>query len=465
MKEQDRENSFEDMLRQKATGFHLQPSDDVWANVKISLQQDKRKRRFIWLWTAVVGLFIGAGTTSLYFMSHMNSSQSSYIDRMLENDITQSQTETDAQSLVKNNTTDGTLKGEQLAKVITSASETESQQKQVNSSTKPANNASHTTWTAATQHNSNIGKNVITAANNSAEILTTVESGNSTRVQIAALTNGTFLISENNSSLSIILQQIPVNSETGAAFKDSRFSLRAEMVPIISAINYYGKHTDATAAATIDGAFADSISQLSKQNGKPLIGFSTGISLQYAASKRFALGAGIYFTQTGEKNSFLKAGGPESALDTSSITGNGTNNYSGNFSTVGSIESVSRYNWIDLSLNGEWYFIKKQKNELSLFAGAGLSKFMKYTFSANGKASSGIKNTALLNNIQEPLIFHAYNLTSQAGINYQRVISEHFSLVGGMQFHYYLSDIVLSESLVSLHPYWFGINTGFIFRF
>ncbi|MEP7128136.1 MAG: hypothetical protein ABI729_04680 [Chitinophagales bacterium] len=475
MKEQDRENNFENQLRQKAAGFRMKPSDDVWANVKISLQQDRRKRRFIWLWTAAAGILLGIGITSLYFINQMNSERSSSITNATSETAPEENQPSTAElsperEIVVSKDNDG-IETSINSKANTTAghSAIAIEQEHKNEINK-RNDASDPLQTPITEETIT-STNPSTVASNTSDITNASlsENKNLSGEQVGALTTlnvpSTLLLNadENN----VIAYQPDIHTgQPGMNFNTSRFSISGEIIPLVSRINYKSLNTGSAFSTTTDVAFADSISKLSQSSGEPLMGFSCGISGQYKLSKKIALGAGIHFTSTGEKNAFLKANNPTYLEDSASIAGNGGINFiPGKISTTGNIASVTRYTWLDFSLNGEWYFFQKQKNELSLFAGVGLSKFIKYNYSADGYATSEIQNNSFFNNSQNPPVFHVYNVTSSAGINYHRMISDHFSLVAGMQFHYYLTNIALSDIPLAAHPYWFGINTGVSYRF
>lgn len=470
MKEQDLENSFEKQLRQKAADFRLKPSDDVWANVKISLQRNKRRRRFLWLWAAAVGLFVGAGSTAWYFMNSSVSTPPITItsnvpvekEESAVTDLAAAKKETNTVNFPDENRTETGI-GKVMEEHTGSAAATDnfSGKKASGSELKnkmiPAENTS-----ASIKKNSDAGLIAEPIAVNLAgdETRSIDESMGTLEKEMLPFIS---FSAENISCIPVSHQSlIPMEGNSGL----SRFSVGAEVIPLVSFIKY-GTQGLSFAATATDVAFIDSVSKLSQSSGKPLIGFSTGINGQFDISKRFSLNAGIHFTQTGEKNSFLHAGDVEMFSDTASWVGTGGMvSNAGNYQfATGNVATTSRYNWLDFSLNGEWYFYKNRSNEISLFAGAGVSHFMSYTFSAAGYDKATLHNNSLLSNQQDPPVFHAYQLTTATGINYHRLISDRISLEAGFQFHYYLSSITLNDIPVTVHPYWLGINTGVSYRF
>ena len=90
---------------------------------------------------------------------------------------------------------------------------------------------------------------------------------------------------------------------------------------------------------------------------------------------------------------------------------------------------------------------------------------MKYTLSVPGNGEASIVNTSFFKNEQQPPVFHNYQLTGLAGLNYYHTISNHFKITTGLQFKYYLTSVTLSEIPVSAHPYWLGWNIGVVYGF
>lgn len=48
--------SFEEQVREELSGLHIKPNDVVWQSVAASLQQKRRRRWAIWLFTLLAGL-------------------------------------------------------------------------------------------------------------------------------------------------------------------------------------------------------------------------------------------------------------------------------------------------------------------------------------------------------------------------------------------------------------------------
>ena len=88
MEEQDLENNFEKLLREKADGFQLKPTAGVWTAVSNSLQSNKHKKRYLWLWAAAVGLLIGAGSATLYFLSDTDVKKTATITEITDQETT-----------------------------------------------------------------------------------------------------------------------------------------------------------------------------------------------------------------------------------------------------------------------------------------------------------------------------------------------------------------------------------------
>ncbi|MGB3076730.1 MAG: hypothetical protein WBB36_15480, partial [Chitinophagales bacterium] len=428
-----------------------------------------------WLWTAAAGILIGIGITSLYFLNQSNSKSSSpttnVTSEIAPEKIQQSTAELSPEKeIVVSKDHDNIQTAKNSKAIATTGHSAISIAKEHKNEINKSNDISDPLQTINTDE-------TITSSNHSMIASITSDIANASLSENKNLSGEPFtalttlnvpstLLLNADENIVVVHQPDLHTVQPWMNFNTSRFSISGEIIPLVSSLNYKSQNTGSVFSTTTDVAFADSISKLSQSSGEVLIGFSCGISGQYQLSKKIVLGAGINYTTTGEKNAFLKAGSSPYLEDSASVTGNLGNNYTiSKISTTGNIASVTRYNWLDFSLNGEWYFFQKQKNELSLFAGVGLSKFIEYKYAADGYETSEIHNNSFFKNSQKPPVFHVYNVTSSAGINYHRMISDHFSLLAGMQFHYYLTNIALNDIPLEAHPYWFGINTGVSYRF
>jgi len=474
MEEQDLENNFEKLLREKADGFQLKPTAGVWTAVSNSLQSNKHKRRYLWLWAAAVGLLIGAGSATLYFLSDTDVKKTATITEITDHETTSKEIPLpDKQSIITEK----------------EPSHNPETALQVNE-TKPL-------LPAAEKEAAPIHKKVTTTTGlkGASAILKSVTSKNAAVPDKAVTENGSLTFEyiqtadpspaspqqQDNNNLSImaieplppsesklayenpvaVLQpsanQIPIPS-----FKPSRFSISGEITPLISWINYGNQ--SGLGLTSSDQLMADSVSSLNQSNSKPLIGFSTSISGSYRISERFALSTGLHFSKTGEKNQVLQSG-----LQDFYATEFGSVNNSGGGPTTAANSSETlasaRYSWLDWSLKGEWFFYNHPLSRFSLSTGAGVSHFMKYTLSVPGNGEASIVNTSFFKNEQQPPVFHNYQLTGLAGLNYYHTISNHFKITTGLQFKYYLTSVTLSEIPVSAHPYWLGWNIGVVYGF
>jgi hypothetical protein len=61
------DHEFEKQVNQKLEELKLRPSDTVWMEVEKKIRQDKRRRRFLWLWVPSLFIFL---TTSGYVLYH-----------------------------------------------------------------------------------------------------------------------------------------------------------------------------------------------------------------------------------------------------------------------------------------------------------------------------------------------------------------------------------------------------------
>ena len=60
------DHEFEKQVHQKMEELRLRPSDTVWMEVEKNIRQDKRRRRFLWLWLPMLLICLTAGGYILY---------------------------------------------------------------------------------------------------------------------------------------------------------------------------------------------------------------------------------------------------------------------------------------------------------------------------------------------------------------------------------------------------------------
>lgn len=473
MEEQDLENNFEKLLREKAEGFQLKPTAGVWTAVRNSLQSNKHKKHYLWLWAAAAGLLIGAGSATLYFLTDTYNRKTTTITEITDHDTTSKEIpHPGKQSII---TEPESLHDPETAPQV---NETKPMLPVVEKEATPIHKKAATT--TGLKGASAILKSV-TAENAAVPDKAGAENGPLAFENIQAADPSQASPQQDNNNLSImVMEPLPpaaskltfenpvavlqpsANQIPITGFKPSRFSISGEITPLISWINYGNQ--SGLGLTSSDPLMADSISSLNQSNSKPLIGFSAGISGSYRISERFALSTGFHFSKTGEKNQVLPSG-----LQDFYATEFGTVNNSGGGPTTAANSSETlasaRYSWLDWSLKGEWFFYNHPLSRFSLSTGAGVSHFMKYTLSVPGNGEASIENTSFFKNEQQPPVFHNYQLTGLAGLNYYHTISHHFKITTGLQFKYYLTSVTLSEIPVSAHPYWLGWNIGVVYGF
>ena len=65
------DHEFEKQVHQKLEELKLRPSDTVWMEVERNIRQHKRRRRFLWLWSAA--LLIALTTSGIVLYRYNNS--------------------------------------------------------------------------------------------------------------------------------------------------------------------------------------------------------------------------------------------------------------------------------------------------------------------------------------------------------------------------------------------------------
>lgn len=470
MKEQELENNFENKLRRKAEDFRMKPSEKVWVDIKDSLGQRKRKRRFLWLWAAAAGLLLGTGLTSLYFTQKAATQNAPIANavEIMENEKNNSANVAGEERYSKQATNEKDTPAIETHLAETGASGLAgSGQIKSNSSSQYTNGDAMTSVHAATIETAaitgkpggnNVGQTGSTEGSLWHDDLSREQPATTQIIQLPS-----FTIANPYTDNSLAALQDFSAAQSDMLFKASRFSIGGQIIPLVSKMNYGPLNTESV-LNTADQAFADSIEKLNRSSGTPLIGFSTGMDVRYDLSEKFSVGAGIYFTRTGEKNALLKAGSsPAFAADT--VTVGTSSNPPVTIAFTGTIESITRFNWLDFNLLGEWYFFRNENVKISLAGGGGISHFLNYEYSESGNEPASIRNSSLFSNDQQPPVFHVYQLTALTGIHYRYSVSKHFSVLAGAQFHYYITSITLSDIPVTAHPYWFGINAGINYHF
>jgi hypothetical protein len=61
------DHDFEKQVHQKLEELKLRPSDTVWMEVEKNIRQEKRRRRFLWLWTAALFITLTTSGVVLYY--------------------------------------------------------------------------------------------------------------------------------------------------------------------------------------------------------------------------------------------------------------------------------------------------------------------------------------------------------------------------------------------------------------
>lgn len=460
MKEQDQENNLENRLRDKAAGFRLKPSEKVWTNVKSTLEKEKRKRRFIWLWAASVGILLGAGTAGWYFLNHSSSMQEAneniavYHPAAADNETKNADR---SKAAFNRASTFGDLEQKQ-----TDAANGEGENNQP--STKQ-----NTTIAEKNNFKKQSANKTIHTVNMPSDTEGTIVTVNKLHEQVKFQKDELDFIAYPSNQIAAVNNITEAKSKTSADpfpvelytdYNRSRFSLSAEFIPLISfsTLKYQAK----TENATTDVAYISTYVKESNNLRHPKFGYSAGIFAEYAIAPKFSVAAAIHFTQTGTTNQTLSLVYGAVYDSSSGVAGPGTLGF---YSNQDGKLPEERYRWIDLSLNGKWYFFQHQKNRLAAQLGTGISHFNQYQYHSPYFPAGELSNSALFTNNQETAIYHVYQFTANTGIVYDREISRNLTLFAGAQFHYYLTNIYLEQASLVEHPYWYGINAGVTCRF
>ena len=65
-------DEFEKNIQNKMEGFGLVPNSEVWNQVSIRIEKEKKKRKLVFFWLSM-GLVLLAGTSALLFINNDNN--------------------------------------------------------------------------------------------------------------------------------------------------------------------------------------------------------------------------------------------------------------------------------------------------------------------------------------------------------------------------------------------------------
>ena len=445
MKKPDRIKSFEELLKEKSEGFELRPSDDSWANIKIALNEARRQRKLMWWGVAAVALLLGAGI--LGFMFTQQSQKAVITDNSeiklpvsgeslnipSEKSENLSPTKSEAIDQHDSEITDAGQYVEKSSRSLTSIS---TNKQDVN------DNGNQLSTVTGDQNKHDLKRGI--AVKQDAGVFAEM-AGNKLPVKSGLLNSSVAsneMADKKNKSGQSLISRIKKDQENEKVNSDCgyRMSVQAEVIPLLS--------------------FPSKI----YSGGSSIFSYSAGLNFSYRLSHKFFLGMGIHFTRTGESTGDAPVestkGGATS--DTLAATFVGTN-----YSSAYSIPTLL-YNgtiledWTDVDVRGEWMVFTGRKSDLSVIGGIGISHLVQDKFKANGSALTAstylyIPNTSLL--------LKSNNLTCLGGLEYHRSLSCRWSLNGGVQIHYYLTNIHDASAQISEHPLWLGCNAGVEFKF
>jgi hypothetical protein len=483
MKEQDQEKNFKDILRQKAVGFYMEPSDDVWANVKISLREDKRRRRFLWLWPVAIAMLIGSGTLG-WLLSSYNDHKG------VRTDTQTTLTTTDAEKRTNNTTSDNEQLSEESDRKTTEV---------FTASSAVKNNAVKRGAIKEEPFPASSSKNNFSPENRNAlivsekDVLPTDEIIFHDTIALFAKTDAvensniekpvTGAMDQSSTRADSIPQSATVDaagskeeipSGTAAVLvetnhKTGRFCLQAEVMPLISYRSLSIKSSMNTNKTVTD--LADSLTVLANNNSKPVAGYATGIRGSYRFSEKWGITAALHFSNTGYHLSAPPGILADNFVSTGSSDVDSSWDYPGGIqgSSNGSpafyiyqpgygYEFEERFKGLDLSAQLEWIFWRKNKNELSAAAGVGISHLLQYKSIRTPNEMLAL-NTSSGNMMPfEP--WSKYGMLTMASVDYRRILSKHFSLSAGLSFTYHLTNSLGADFYSVEHPYWLGTNIG-----
>jgi hypothetical protein len=474
MKEQDQEGKFEEQLRQNTEGFELRPSDDVWANVKIALVNEKRRRRLGWLKAAAIIVLIGSGIVGWLLVSN-NLDESMPAQTTTNSASTVEQKQNDTR--LTESSSDPSL-GSENSIVAPSYNNASNSSQGVSKKANQKKTGSTGSYQAKEPNPQDVSSNapvtgavVLSSENAAINEKEMDELSTSDNENIA-------LKADSDTSVPPALREASVKGNSAASVTSitdpfanaHRFSLGFEIIPMISYRRLSASSEEATLTSSAQKFYDTLVTQLNQYN-EPLTSFSIGLVGNYRAWKKWNLGAGVHLTRCGERIGF-KAEDPEAYYDSGSGITNGATSNVISSPQPGSDTYVNyHHDWVDIDAHVGYVLLGDEKNELSVWGGPGISVLIpkesqwqnQSSSSAGGGASFSASNA-------EPSthenIYKDVAMTAFGGINYQRILSTHFAMSAGLEGHYYLTQIYNTEKgILQVHPYWGGVNVGLAYRF
>jgi hypothetical protein len=451
MKEVNKENEFERLLKEKTDRFEMKPAPEVWQRVQDSLQKDRRRRFAWWLMAALLFAVLGTGA---FFMLERKSNQST-TPPTAENNPDRSGTAVNSAPAEKNNT----------GKNPSSES--------INDNTSKAQNQSVDIYASKNQQEKNLkNKNeshsvLLDRGTESAEngqMLNQVQHDvNADSEFIALLSWKQLPFSLQEVSIHVLpIQKSSLDFSSPPASKHS-FYFEADAMALKSFVwNHASSSPGPGSSATMQPAYNSAHSFMK--------GYSAGGNFLLEQHNKWIFGMGAHLSKTHveaiiAQQTFQQYDSVGTVNDTS-----GQLVYTFDTVLVTTTQSQHDINqWLEISLMTGVKLFPDSKNHLRILAGIGYSRLLANKistlqtsdapFDTNFSAGANPNNVA-----SNPFPTYQKNqLHLFSEIAYQRDLTSRLSFSAGMQLHYYPLNLLTSNEL-SQHMMWVGLKGGLLFR-
>lgn len=432
MKEANKENEFERLLKEKADRFEMKPAPEVWEQVQDAIQKDRRRRFGWWLMAALLFSVLGTGA---FFMlqkksyppatpstTENNSGQSSNTGNNSSPGTTSTERNpeqpdmSDNAAILQNQDIDNTLSKIHEEKIPKGHLDSES----------------HSEFTSESADDR--------------QMLNQVQHDNE---YIASLPSRQFTLSSLEASVQARPFSKPLLDFSSLPSSKHSFYFEADAMALKSFV--WNHNTSSILTMTVP---------VNKSSYSFTKGFSAGGNFFFEQNNKWLLGLGLHLTKT-----HLEAITAERSIPLYDIS---------YISTGDTIVYESQHDvnqWFDISLMAGIKLFPDSKNHVRVVSGIGYSRLVSnknsrsvapvefdsaFNTTTGGNTSAGFPPTPFI-----PYRKNQLQLFSE--IAYQRDLTSRLSLAGGIQLHYYPMNL-FSSNESSQRMMWFGLKGGLLIR-
>jgi hypothetical protein len=433
MKELNKEKEFERLLKRKAEGFDLKPSDRVWSEVASSLQ--KRRRRGIIGWMMAALLIVAVGTATYFMMQN----------EKVTNPFSVTNEQKPESSALNKSTVDDRNAGQQVH--APSSNDNVSANKGLTEQMKNAPVQRQIDYAEAKSENALLSESMQQEA-----------------MEPLSCRPSALMATEGNR------EQVTI--EKKFTHSSALVSLEEMMTPHFT-VEWEGMPlaTYSWNSQPLNLSPTNTQSKPSRNSYWLWQGFSTGGNFLFHLSKNWFAGAGLHYTST-----HTRIGLPEQAVvwyDTSYTTINSTSymTIDTSYFVYEPQENFSQ-GWFDISFITGTDLFPDAKNHLRIAGGVAYSRLLHVKSEMESPAESLNQDASVISGSFGGLstgsipqvVFRKNQLQLFSEIAYVRELGPHFGFSAGGQLHYYPSNLFEGNELFH-HMLWLGLKAGVQYSF